>query len=109
MNRLPISKAAAGLLRELLNRAGTERDRILLTEIQSTDWQSLTFIGERHRIRLSIAGPRESGLAERITAGLDDVEFEIPGQIVADIAIVNSAAGFDGSVELTIEALTVAE
>jgi hypothetical protein len=45
MTRLPMSKAGAALLRALLARALADRDRILLTEYRSTDWQSLTFIG----------------------------------------------------------------
>jgi hypothetical protein len=43
MMRMAMSVAAAGLLRELLRRSGVDRNRILLTEFRSTDWQSLTF------------------------------------------------------------------
>jgi hypothetical protein len=43
MMRLAISPAAAALLRALIARACADRDRILLTEVHSTDWQSLTF------------------------------------------------------------------
>ncbi|HXG99656.1 MAG TPA: hypothetical protein VNI79_04490 [Sphingomicrobium sp.] len=47
---------------------------------------------------------------ERLGDRLEDVEWNIPGQIVADIALdgrpVTSA---DGSVTLNIEALTIAE
>ena len=57
MMKLALSAAAAGLLRALLARAGIDRDRILLTEFRSTDWQSLTFIGERHEMELRIPGP----------------------------------------------------
>ncbi len=49
MNRLMMSCAAAGLLRALIGRACVNRDRFLLTEYRSVDWQSLTFIGERHQ------------------------------------------------------------
>jgi hypothetical protein len=43
-------------------------------------------------------------------AGLDDAEFSIPGQIVADIAVAGAAErGSDGSTSVTIEALTVGE
>jgi hypothetical protein len=50
MMKLALSPAAAGLLRSLLGRAGVDRDRILLSEFRSTDWQSLTFMGERHEM-----------------------------------------------------------
>jgi hypothetical protein len=110
MNRLPMSKAAAGLLRGLLNRAGTERNRILLIDLESTDWQSLIFVGERHHFRLSIAEPGAPELLARITAGLDDAEFEIPGQVVADVVLADlPEVASDGSVTFSIEALTIAE
>jgi hypothetical protein len=50
MLKIAMSPTASALLRALLERAGAPRDRILLTSVRSTDWQSLTFIGERHEI-----------------------------------------------------------
>ena len=110
MNRLAMSSAASGLLRALILRAGVPRDRILLTEVRSTDWQSLTFVGERHQLQLRVTGPQSSEIAERMSAGIEDAEFNIPGQIVADIAILEEPVrGGDGSTSLNFEALTVAE
>lgn len=60
MTRLPMSIAGAALLRALLARALVDRDRILLTDYRSTDWQSLTFIGERHEMRFRIPGLRRT-------------------------------------------------
>lgn len=110
MMKLALSPAAAGLLRALLARAGIDRDRILLTEFRSIDWQSLTFIGERHEMELRIPAPDADLLIERITAGLSDAEFAIPGQIVADIGLERPPrANADGSISLFIEALTIVE
>lgn len=110
MNRLAMSSAAAGLLRALIVRAGVPRDRILLTDVQSTDWQSLTFVGERHQFQLRVTGPNSSEIAARIADGIEDAEFSIPGQIVADINVCGELGlAPDGSTTLTIEALTVAE
>ena len=110
MMKLALSPAAAGLLRALIARAGIDRDRILLTDFRSTDWQSLTFIGERHEMKLRVPGPDAHGLAERLTAGLADAEFSIPGQIVADIGLERPPSHHrDGSVSLHIEALTISE
>ena len=110
MMKLALSPAAAGLLRALLARAGIDRDRILLTEFRSTDWQSLTFIGERHEMELRIPGPDAGRLAERLTKDLGDAEFAIPGQIVADIGLEQLPRfNADGSISLFIEALTIAE
>ena len=57
MNRIPLSSAAAALLRAMIGRAGVGRERILLTDAQSIDWRSLTFTGERHQIDLRVTGP----------------------------------------------------
>ena len=108
--KLAMSPAAAGLLRALLARAGVECDRILLTEFRSVDWNSLTFSGERHVVSLRIPGPDAELVASRLIDGLDEAEFTIPGQIVADIAALDRPERSpDGSLSLKIEALTVAE
>lgn len=110
MMKMAMSPAAAGLLRALLARAGIDRDRILLTEIRSTPWHSLTFTGERHRIDLRVPGPGASALARFLTHELGEAEFAIPGQIVADIAVRGAMFEHpDGAVSLSIEALTVEE
>ena len=106
--RIAMSVAAAGLLRELLRRAGLKRDRILLTEFRSTDWQSLTFIGEQHKIRLRIPAPDALAIAASLVNGLEDCEFSISGHLVADVALDGEPQdNADGSISLTIAALTV--
>lgn len=110
MMRLAMSPAAAGLLRSLINSAGVDRDRILLTEFRSTDWQSLTFIGEQHRIRLRVPQPDAGEIIARLVNGLAESEFSIAGHVVADIAVVGEPERQeDGSFAIAIEALTVAE
>lgn len=110
MMKLAMSPAAASLLRALLGRAGVDRNRILLSDFRSTDWRSLTFAGERHRIHLRVPGPGAAAIAECLTRDLGDAEFAIPGQIVADIAVEGAMIEHpDGSISLTIEALTVEE
>lgn len=110
MMRPALSVAAAGLLRALLARAGIDRDRILLTNFRSVDWQSLTFFGERHEIGLRLAGNDAASIVNRLTDGIEDAEWHVPGQIVADIGLMGLPIETgDGSVILTIEALTIAE
>ena len=108
--RLAMSPAAAGLLRALLARSGVDRNRILLTEFRSTDWQSLTFIGEQHKIRLRVTAPEASSIAAKLVNGLEGCEFSIPGHVVADVALAcDPEPQTDGSITLNIEALTVEE
>lgn len=110
MSRLPMSRAAAALLRALLARCGERRDRILLTDYRSTDWQSLVFVGERHRFGLHFTGPQADALLETFRSGLGEAEFAIPGHVLADIAIEGAPERLtDGSVAMTVEALTIAE
>jgi hypothetical protein len=110
MNRLPMSSAGAALLRALLTRALVNRDRILLTDYRSTDWQSLTFVGERHELRFRVAGPDAQAIYERMTDKLDGTEFTIPRQIVADVVVYGQPSRApDGSISFTIEALTIQE
>jgi hypothetical protein len=110
MNRIAMSPAAAGLLRALIARGGVGRDRILLTDVRSTDWQSLTLMGERHRLELRVPGPDSGVVVDRICSGLEDAEFAISRQIVADIAVAGAPVrASDGSTSIVIEALTVSE
>lgn len=108
MIRILMSSAAAALLRALLVRGGVSREQILVTDIRSVDWQSLTLVGERHELSLRIPGPDAKRIAAALCDDLADAEFAIPGQIVADIGLAGErSANPDGSITLTIEALTI--
>ncbi|WP_265571083.1 hypothetical protein [Sphingomicrobium nitratireducens] len=110
MMKLALSPAATSLMRGLLARTGVAADRIILIEARSTDWQSLTFIGERHEISLRIPPPDAQVVARALTEGLEEAEFAIPGQILADIALAEPPIALaDGSLGLMIEALTIRE
>lgn len=110
VTRIPMSPVAAALLRALIRRANVSRDRILLTDARSVDWRSLTFSGERHQFALRITGSKTQEVANQMCAGLDECEFSIPAIVVADISLAGApTANADGSMLLTIEALTVAD
>ena len=109
MNRLPMSWAASALLRAVIARGGVPREAVFLTDVQSIDWRSLTFNGERHVLQLRVPGPGSREIVRRMCDGLADAEFSIPGTIVADINVARPPSrALDGSTSLTIEALTVA-
>lgn len=109
MNRLPMSAAASALLRALAARSRASRDRILLSDVRSVDWQSLTFTGERHEIELRVPGPNSREIIDRMCDRIGDAEFAIGGLIVADIGIAEGPSlALDGSTTVKIEALTIA-
>lgn len=67
-------------------------------------------MGEQHKIRLRVPGPEAEAIASRLTDGLAEAEFPLPGHIVADVALVGAPQrADDGSMVLEIEALTIAE
>jgi len=108
MLKIAMSPAASALLRILIARGGVERNRILLTAVHSTDWQSLTFNGERHHLALRVTGTDSGAAVDRMCEGLADAEFSIPGMLVADIGVVGTPRRApDGATELIIEALTL--
>lgn len=110
MRRMPLSPAATALLRALIGRVGKQSDRILLIDCRSVDWQSLTFVGERHHFVLRFVGADAGLLCEQFRFGLPEAEFAIRGQIVADVAVERPPEHDpDGSIRLEIEALTIAE
>lgn len=65
-------------------------------------WASVTFTGARHWFALSVGPAR----VDAITALLPDFEFDLPGHLVADIAVAGTRADGD-RILLEIEALTV--
>lgn len=110
MMKIAMSPAAGALLRALIARSGVDRNRILLTDVHSTDWQSLTFTGERHHIGLRVTGAGPAEVVQRMCGDLADAEFSIPGVIVADVALVGTPAKTaDGAIQVMIEALTVSD
>ncbi len=104
-----MTQAASGLLRALVDRAGTNRNRILLSDWTTIDWHSLTFSGEKHRAGLVFSGSEAAARASEWAAGLEKAEFDLgPSAFLAEIAIVAPPqAREDGSVLLELEALTI--
>lgn len=57
-----------------------------------------------------VPGPDANEIVAGLTSGLDDTEFSIPGQIVADISLARPPRHeSDGSITLELEALTIVE
>ncbi len=70
----------------------------------------MTFIGERHEFRFRLAGPDAERAFECLACGLEEAEFAIPRQVVAEVSLSGSPEHApDGSISFGIEALTIEE
>lgn len=108
MIKIPMSAAGSGLVRALLARAGVSREQVRLVAYRATDWRSLTFTGERHELTLRIPGEDRATIARRLLDGLDEHEFTLTGQIVADLASnMTATTDREPAIEVRVEALTV--
>ena len=79
-------------------------------DCRSVDWQSLTFIGERHELTLRVLGSQADAIAARLVDEIEEAEFALRGHIVADIAVAEPPMHCsDGSIEVKLEALTLVD
>ncbi len=53
------------------------------------NWASATFAGTRHSVTLAFTGAEAIAAAENLVEALPEHEFAIPGQLVADAAVVS--------------------
>ncbi|MCT2399450.1 hypothetical protein [Novosphingobium mangrovi (ex Huang et al. 2023)] len=89
------------LLSQVLDLAGPQADFLRHSE---RPWSSATFSGARHSIVVAFEGKDSMTQAEAYAAALPDHEFSIPGQIVADAAIVSAEHANGPRPRRTIEA-----
>jgi hypothetical protein len=95
MIRNAIGHAATRILREIeaLIRIGDD-DRqkpiLIVEDVQSVDWASLTFLGQRHAFDLRIEGECDAVAAalSRLVDELAEREILISRQFVADIRVI---------------------
>lgn len=79
-------RSVAERLREAILQLA--QGRATLAAHSEKSWASITFAGARHRIDLVFEGSGPVAAGERFIAFLPEHEFAIPGQLVADAAIV---------------------
>ena len=75
--------------------------------VRSAPWASITFTGARHELAMKLRGDDPEKVADRFLADLDVAEFDLPGHLLADIALVARDTKPCGTVRLRLEALTV--
>jgi hypothetical protein len=67
-------------------------------------WASVTFSGTRHRLTFVFNSEEAVAAGEDFIAGLPEHEFAIPGQLVADAAVVRVDHCALPTLKLTVEA-----
>lgn len=88
---------------------------IVIEALNSEPWVSATFSGHRHWLELRLHGCASGipGMRDRLAASLGEAEVDLPGQVLADLALVDSAIHMeqDGQAvcRVTLEALTIEE
>ncbi|MGB7374059.1 hypothetical protein [Pontixanthobacter sp.] len=60
-----------------------------LTQHRERSWASITFTGTRHHVIVEFSGHEACDAGEHFIAELAEHEFTIPGQLVADAAIIS--------------------
>lgn len=98
--------AGEELIRALRVHLASFAGAVHVEERVSRRWASITFSGERHRLRLRLRGPDAAAAADAFVDGLSEREFNLRGHILADIFLVEDRRE-DDAVRLTLEALTV--
>lgn len=81
----PRRRAVADRLRDALLALGDWHGQVLTHSERA--WASITFAGTRHRFALLFAGEQAVAAGERFLEALDEYEFRIPGQLVADATV----------------------
>ena len=80
-------RGPAEKLREALSLLAGGKAQILAHSERA--WASITFSGARHSVELAFEGVAAAKAGEHFIAELPDHEFAIPGQLVADAAILS--------------------
>ena len=73
------------LLSALLDLAQGQAELLRHSE---RSWASVTFSGTRHSVVLAFTGADDVAIGEQVIDALPDHEFTIPGQLVADAAVL---------------------
>lgn len=80
-------RGPAEKLREALSALAGGQAQVLSHSERA--WASITFSGARHSLELVFEGIEAAKAGENFIAELPDHEFAIPGQLVADAAILS--------------------
>jgi hypothetical protein len=93
-------RAQAAIIRAAAALVGADRPdsplQLVVHELISHDWASITLTGARHRLHLSLIGPGAAAAQEKLQAELPEREIPIHGQFLADLTVTPDGEGGAG-------------
>ena len=104
MNRRGAGERLARALCAAFEALGVEAE---CQSLSNRSWTSITFAGERHALRLIVAGERAGAAADDFLAGLADREVDLDGHLLVDLALVGEDRETGRRVVLDLDAITV--
>lgn len=96
----------AAILRAVSALVAPHGVRLVIEELRCRDWASLTLCGGRHELDIRLDGPGAAAALAQLVAVAPDLEFHIPGHILAEL-VVEPGSGDDDGVALTLNALVI--
>lgn len=107
MTRSPGEKLADALRVQIVNFMNFT-GAVTVDSLTARPWASITFSGARHRLRISFNGPGAVGAAADVLQRLENLEIDVPGLLLADLALLADSRSDDGTrAWLDLEALTI--
>jgi hypothetical protein len=106
--RTQTDRSQAAILRATAALAAPLGARLVIEELRSRDWASLTLTGARHELDVRLDGAGAQAALARVLAELPNASLSIPGRILAELVVEPGTADDDGVV-LTICALVIDE
>lgn len=80
---------------------------VVMRESGESPWACITFSGARHSFTFGLDGAAGWSAACGVASDLPDMEFNLPGELVADITTPLLSRDANGAVTVRVEALTV--
>ena len=92
------------LIATLLDQAGPDSE---ITDSVLTSWCSATFVGARHAVTLVLRGMDAAARGAALAVRLPEMEFRLPGHIVADLVVDEREETATDEVRLRLSVLTI--
>lgn len=80
--------------------------RVVIEELRSRDWASLTLTGARHELDVRLDGAGAAAALDALIAALPQAQVSMSGRILAELVVEPGTADDEG-VALTICALVI--